>query len=128
MKVWLVLLIVFAHSLGFSQERPVVERDYQIKFCEQVKGIMEVRLLDATRVDCLTEEYAIEVEYARKWAEAVGQSLHYAIMTGKKPGIALILKNKMEEEAYYYNRVKNLADKYDIRVWKIYEGFLGTIK
>jgi hypothetical protein len=41
-------------------------------------------------VDCLSAEYAIEVDWAPKWAEAVGQSLYYAGATGRKPGIILL--------------------------------------
>ncbi|MFH1027609.1 MAG: hypothetical protein V1791_06370 [Pseudomonadota bacterium] len=36
--------------------------------------------------------YAVEVEYAHKWAEAIGQSLYYSRMTGKKPGVVLIMR------------------------------------
>jgi len=53
-------------------------------------GDIEYRLLDRTRVDCLTDSHAIEYDFSHKWAEAVGQSLHYARMTGKRAGVVLI--------------------------------------
>jgi len=41
------------------------------------------------RVDILTDEYAIEVDHVYKFHEGIGQVLHYAYETGKKPGLAL---------------------------------------
>jgi len=35
------------------------EKEYQKVWCEQAGGVMEYRLDDGTRVDCLTGEYAI---------------------------------------------------------------------
>ena len=34
---------------------------------------------DGTRCDILTDTHAIEVDFADKWAEAIGQSLNYAM-------------------------------------------------
>ena len=45
---------------------------------------------DGTRCDILTDTHAIEVDFADKWAEAIGQSLNYAMQTGKKAGIVLV--------------------------------------
>lgn len=47
-------------------------------------------LQDGTRCDCITATHAIEFDFAHKWAEAIGQSLHYAGLTGKRAGIVLI--------------------------------------
>jgi len=49
-------------------------------------GAVEHRLHDGTRVDILTATHAIEADWSHKWAEAVGQSLYYSLITGKKPG------------------------------------------
>ena len=46
---------------------------------------MEVVMKDGTRCDILTATHAIEVDFAKKWAEAIGQSLNYAMQTGKRP-------------------------------------------
>ena len=58
---------------------------------------VEVRLADRTRVDILTEDYAIEVDFATKWAEAIGQALHYARMTGRKPGVIIIIRDAAKD-------------------------------
>jgi hypothetical protein len=77
---------------------------------------MEYRLFDKTRVDCLTDDYAIEVDFAKKWAESVGQSLYYADVTGKNPGVGLIVGKK---DKRYLKRLNRLAKKYDIKVFVI---------
>lgn len=77
-----VLIVRPAHS---------AERDYQKAWCDAHGGTIEVVLPDNTRVDCLTATHAIEFDFAPKWAEAIGQSLHYAALTGKSPGVVLIM-------------------------------------
>ncbi|MDA9260971.1 hypothetical protein N9P58_03795, partial [Puniceicoccaceae bacterium] len=53
------------------------EKHYQDIFAAQVGGRTEVTAGDGTRCDMLTDSYAIEVDFARKWGEAIGQSLNY---------------------------------------------------
>jgi len=43
---------------------------------------------------------------ASKWAEGIGQSLHYSTMTGKEAGLILILKKP--EDIRYVSRVKHI--------------------
>lgn len=88
------------------------EADYVNAYC---KGEIEYRLPDRTRVDCLTEEYAIEFDWAKKWAESIGQSLYYAHMTGKKPAVAIIVKSSKDDR--YIERIE-AVDK-NITVFKI---------
>ena len=57
---------------------------------EQCDGIVEYTLPDRTRVDCLTPDTAWEYDRPRKWAEAIGQALHYAAHTNRTPGVVLI--------------------------------------
>jgi len=40
----------------------------------------------------VTDTHAIEFDFGDLWSEAVGQSAYYAIQTGKKAGIVLILE------------------------------------
>ena len=76
---------------------------------------MEHRLTDGTRVDCLTKEYAVEVEYAPKWAESIGQALYYAQSTGRKPGVLMILQNDKDER--FLKRLRVVAKEQGIKVW-----------
>ncbi len=100
-------------SVKSSSNEIMHEKDYVNKYCN---GEVEYILPDKTRIDCLTDEYAIEFDYAKKWAESVGQSLYYAKKTGKKPAVAIIL-NK-ESDRKYIQRI-NDVDK-DITIFEIY--------
>lgn len=93
------------------------EKYYQNLWCKEQKGITEVKLIDDTRIDCLTKTHAIEFDFASKWAEAIGQSLHYARMSGKNAGIVLIIENKNDYK--YYNKIKPLCDEYKITLWQM---------
>ena len=88
------------------------EKYYQNVWCKENKGIQEYKLIDDTRVDCLTKTHAVEFDFASKWAESIGQSLHYAMMTNKKAAIVLIIENRNDFK--YYNKIKPLCVKYDI--------------
>lgn len=66
------------------------ESEYRARFCA---GMEQERVLpNGTRVDCLTERLAIEVDWTHKWAEAIGQSMLYSAATKKLPGIILVCK------------------------------------
>ena len=93
------------------------ERHYQTQLCNEINGEMEYVLKDNTRVDCLTDEYAIEVDFAKKWAESIGQSLFYAEMTGKKPAIGFIMNDDKDQR--YFKRLNTLAQKYQIKIFII---------
>jgi hypothetical protein len=42
------------------------------------------------RVDCLSRDYAIEVDRTEKWSEAMTQALYYSFLTGREPGVILV--------------------------------------
>ena len=69
------------------------EKHYQAEWCAG-KGKTEHVLPDRTRVDCLTDSHAIEFDWGKKWQEGIGQSLYYAIQTGKRAGVVLIIKRR----------------------------------
>ncbi len=113
MKSLLALLLpTFIFAKHFHKEK-----HYQQKFCSLVHGQMEYRLKDRTRVDCLTSNYAFEVDFGHKAFEAVGQALYYAMMTGREPGIVLIQETKRDNA--YIGRIKKLAKKYGISIFVI---------
>lgn len=101
------------------------ESGYNEQWCSEHKGIREKTLKDKTRCDCVTETHAVESDYGKKWAEAIGQSLHYAAVTGKKAGIVLIIKN--EEECRYLDRLIMTIESFHlpIDVWIEGEALCG---
>lgn len=96
-----------------SQDLKWHEKDYVNQYCD---GTVEYTLPDKTRVDCLTDEYAIEFDYAKKWAESIGQSLYYAKKTGKKPAVAIIISKESDKK--YLQRIKDAYE--DITIFEIY--------
>ena len=114
------IVIIFLSLILFgcaAKAKKLNERHYQTILCNELNGEMEYVLKDKTRVDCLTDEYAIEVDFAKKWAESIGQSLYYAHMTAKKPAVGLIMNSKKDER--YFKRLKVMADEYEIKIFVI---------
>ena len=64
------------------------ESFWQQRYCTGM--ILEKHLPSGGYVDCLSDEFAIEVDWSSHWAESVGQSLYYAAATNRKPGIILL--------------------------------------
>lgn len=115
------MVLIGVYLVGCSQSTKNREKYYQIQLCNELEGVMEQSLLDRTRIDCLTDEYAIEVDFSKKWAESVGQSLYYAEMTGKKPAVGLIMRNTKRDKRHM-KRLEVLAEKYAIKIFKIKRG------
>ena len=60
--------------LASSSLSALPEKHYQDIFAAEVGGRTEVTAGDGTRCDILTDSYAIEVDLARKWGEALGRA------------------------------------------------------
>ncbi len=97
------------NAIKLNSNKKLTEKDYVNMYCT---GIKEYVLEDRTRVDCLTDEYAIEFDYAKKWAESIGQSLYYSKKTGKKPAVAIITNG--ENDLKYIQRIKETDEKITI--------------
>jgi len=117
-KIGILVFSVLLAAPGVVSARDHVERYYQDIWCDNVGGETEYILPDRTRVDCLTDEHAIEFDFADKWAEAIGQSLYYASQTGRKPGIVLIME-RPKNELRYVERVFNALNAFglDVDLW-----------
>lgn len=99
------------------------ERYYQERWCARHKGRMEVRLKDGTRCDCVTKDRAVEVEFAPKWTEAVGQALYYAMRMEKRAGIVLILERELDWK--YWLWLQSVIERYRLPIEA--EIYLGTV-
>ena len=110
------MVILVAVAFG-GRVKP--EKWYQARWCEANGGKAEVVLPDRTRCDCLTTTHAIEFDFGNKWTEAVGQSLYYAIQTGKRAGIVLIIEH--EKDRKYWIRFNTVIRHYGvpIDVWEM---------
>ncbi len=65
--IGITIFIIFLFTLQLYAKRLHHE-----KWCKEMGGQTEVVLDDGTRCDCVTDEYAIEFDFADKWAEAIG--------------------------------------------------------
>ncbi len=99
-----------------SKEIKKNEKYYQKIFCKKQNGRIEVVLDDRTRVDCLTATHAVEVDWADKWAEGIGQALYYGLKTHKRPAVALIVGTKDQR---HLKRLNIVAKKHNIKVYII---------
>jgi len=118
------VLLAVPVSGVLAKKKPVKksEKYYQVAWCKDAKGQIEVVLPDKTRCDCLTATHAIEFDFGSKWAESIGQSLYYGLQTGKRPGVVLILKK--QKDFKYWLRLNSTIQHYKLPIdtWKI-EGF-----
>lgn len=96
------------------------ERDYQQAWCDEHDGVAEFVLRDRTRVDCVAiidgKAYAIEFDFAKKWAEAIGQALYYGRMMNREPGIVLIVED-FEKDNKYIDRITYATQGLGVRLW-----------
>jgi len=90
-------LLYLSFGNGYGQDKPVEpvlgETYYSTILAKQLNGVPEFRLFDQSRVDILTRDLALEVDWAGKslkWSEAIGQTLYYARVTNRKPGVILL--------------------------------------
>jgi len=102
----LILSITILSTSAFA-----LESDYSKPWCASIGGRDNVAIkvdgVVSAYVDCLTDGVAYEVDFAPKWQEAVGQSHHYASITGKTPGIALIRLSVADDK--YIKRLNDTA-------------------
>ncbi len=84
---------------------------------------MEVSLKDSSRVDYLTAQYAIEVDFGNKNYEGIVQALFYAIKICKKPGVVMISEKPYKDQKNL-TKLLTVAKKYGITIWTINKDFV----
>lgn len=62
-KLILLLLLGTLSTTVVEAKTKYLEKDYQTLWCSANNGITEVVLPDKTRVDCVLEDYAVEVDW-----------------------------------------------------------------
>lgn len=89
-------ILLFTSSLAeawdhyeFDLPAKMKESAWRDALAARLDGQSEVRI-EGGRIDVLTDEWAIELDWPHKWHEGLGQALHYADATGKQGVVALI--------------------------------------
>lgn len=83
--VALIFILCFADPANADGRKEI---EYQRTLCGGM--LINRHLPNGTEVDCISTTHAIEVDFSRHRAEAIGQSLQYASALEKLPGIILI--------------------------------------
>lgn len=108
-------ILTFCDLINKIKKPTKNEKYYTQLFSDYINSDkIEYRLKDNSRVDIITTEYAIEIDFGIKWYESIGQSLYYSLQTGLKPGIVLITNNNKQ-----LNKLLIVAKEYNITVWGI---------
>ena len=110
MKKIIILFLLFLFILPASAKHVHPEKYYQKQWCDAHKGKMEYRLKDGTRVDCLTDKYAVEVDFAKKYHECLGQAQHYSARTGKQ-GACILIVEELNDLKYVHALRKTIYKK-----------------
>lgn len=80
------------------------EAEWTEELAKKVFGEMAITsgtmMGDRSRADILTPKLAIEVDYARKWAEAIGQSLWYAMSSNRQAAVLLLVENAERDKIF----------------------------
>lgn len=108
MKKTIILFLLLFKVLPCYAKRLHPEAEYQKTWCEKRGGVIEYKLSDKTRVDCLLPNMAVEFDFANKWAECIGQALYYGRMTNRQPACVLIME-RGEKDLKYLKRLRRAA-------------------
>ena len=116
MKVMILLSL-------FSLNAFALEADYQATWCKANNGIWKgpsVTIRDPYTgkvegyIDCLTQSHAFEVDFDTKWQESLTQALWYAMNTGKRAGILLIVSPNGTGEKKLRDTIKHYGLPVDV--------------
>ena len=115
MLVMALMIIAVAGSSNANAKHKELEKVYQDKWCSAHHGTVEAKFPgEDVRCDCLTADYAVEFDFAPKWAESVGQALYYATLSGKKATVVLIMEHPADK--IYVERVERLIKYHHLNV------------
>ncbi len=109
----LALLATFP-AASIAEERN--ERAWCQALAPKYGAEVEVRLWDGTRCDLLSATEAIEVDWAAKAYEAVGQAVWYSIVTGRRPAVLLLVRDPAKEARHIY-RATAICTRLDITLY-----------
>jgi len=118
--LFLISALCFISITGYGQKHRYSEKQFADYIQSIMGGDREVSVPNG-RADLVTETHAIEVEFAEKWKNSLGQSLWYAFQTNKKAGIIIIMESNddnkyviMLQSLIEHNE---LSDKIDLWVF-----------
>ena len=119
MRHFLLIFSIILFAIPVCAKHQYLEKDYQKFWCNQRGGLIEYKLPDNTRVDCLLPDYAVEFDFANKWTECIGQALYYGQQTDRIPACVLITEEPSNDIRYLlrlHNAIRNIPK---FQIWTI---------
>ena len=98
-------MLVPVISLPLSINAP--EKDWTDALAREINGQSEVRV-DRGRVDVMTDSYAIEIDFIKKWHEGLGQAIHYGDESNRIGVLALIADNNTHNDLEQIKLLKKI--------------------
>ena len=83
------------------------EKDWTDALAREMNGQSEVQV-DRGRVDVMTDDYAIEIDFIKKWHEGLGQAIHYGDESTRIGVLALIDGNIVHEDLKHMKLLKKI--------------------
>lgn len=108
-----VVVALGADSYALSVPDDAKEEQWRDALAAKLHGTVEHRI-PWGRVDVLTGDWAIELDYATKWHEALGQVIHYGMATERQGVMALIDADGDQQARIDY--AEAVAAKHGIKV------------
>ena len=95
-------------ALGFK------EIEVQERYCAGMP--INRQLPGGVEVDCITDEYGIEVDFTDHWAQAIGQALYYASELERRPAVILVCNEGVKADTCLRHR-RRFVDA--VTYWRI---------
>lgn len=134
-NIFCFLFLLIHATASYAEPRKHYETYYQRHWCDNMNGISEYRLPDHTRIDCLTKNFVIEVDFANKWQEAIGQSLYYQMRMNEvdkkgKRNAGILLIKESETDRKYHKRLLDVIKHYHLKifVWTVTPDMIEELK
>lgn len=107
-------------SYQFDLPSQAPEAQWRDALMNKLGGQHEV-VVEGGRIDVMTDTEVYELDWPHKWHEGLGQALHYADATGKKPILALISysqgPNKLQAASLErFNMVERICNKQGVKL------------
>ena len=121
---YFLLVLLFCGGTAAAQS----EADYVSAIARHWNDARTEVPVTSGRVDILTATYAVEVDWANKWKQSIGQALWYGLQTNRAAGIILLLRS--EADYKYYLQLNSALDHGGltgkIKVWLYPRDFAGV--
>lgn len=104
--------------IRLSLKADAPEKDWTAALARKMNGQSEVQV-DRGRVDVMTDSYAIEIDFLKKWHEGLGQAIHYGDESIRIGVLALIDENNSRPDfkrLKLLNKIERLCIKSGVKL------------